>query len=75
MLITSGQLASTLFPATSMQIENLKSRFFQYKLSCITLYWSNILKLKLPIKLVGTGEKLENLEKFDIDAYVDKIFS
>jgi fused signal recognition particle receptor len=32
-------------------------------------------ELKLPIKLVGTGEKLENLEPFDVDAYVDKIFS
>ena len=32
-------------------------------------------ELKLPIKLVGTGEKLENLEPRDVDAYVDKIFS
>ena len=32
-------------------------------------------ELKLPIKLVGTGEKLENLEPFDVDSYVDKIFS
>ncbi|MBW7997080.1 MAG: signal recognition particle-docking protein FtsY [Candidatus Glassbacteria bacterium] len=32
-------------------------------------------ELKLPIKLVGTGEKLEDLEPFDVDAYVDKIFS
>ncbi len=32
-------------------------------------------ELKLPIKLVGTGEKLADLEPFDVDAYVDKIFS
>lgn len=31
-------------------------------------------ELKLPIKLVGTGEQVENLEPFDVDAYVNKIF-
>ena len=32
-------------------------------------------ELKLPIKLVGVGEKLEDLEDFDPQRYIDKIFS
>jgi fused signal recognition particle receptor len=32
-------------------------------------------QLGLPIKLVGVGEKLEDLEQFDPDRYVDKILS
>jgi fused signal recognition particle receptor len=31
-------------------------------------------KLDLPVKFVGVGEKLEDLEPFDPDAYVEALF-
>jgi len=32
-------------------------------------------KLELPVKFIGIGEKLEDLEPFDPDAYVDALFA
>ena len=32
-------------------------------------------KLALPVKFIGIGEKLEDLEPFDPDAYVDALFA
>jgi len=32
-------------------------------------------KLGLPVKFIGVGEKLEDLEPFDPDAYVDALFA
>src|SRR5207245_5018335 len=32
-------------------------------------------KLALPVKFIGVGEKLEDLEPFDPDAYVDALFA
>src|SRR5204862_3980543 len=32
-------------------------------------------KLDLPVKFVGVGEKLEDLEPFDPDAYVEALFA
>jgi len=32
-------------------------------------------ELGVPVKLVGTGEGLEDLEAFDADAFVDAIFA
>src|SRR5581483_5289525 len=32
-------------------------------------------KLGLPVKFVGVGEKLEDLEPFDPDAYVEALFA
>jgi len=29
----------------------------------------------LPVKLVGTGEELDDLESFDVDAFVDGVFA
>ncbi len=31
-------------------------------------------KLRLPIKYLGTGEKIENLQPFDARAFVDRLF-
>src|SRR5262249_46330647 len=31
-------------------------------------------KLNLPVKFVGVGEKLDDLEPFDADAYVEALF-
>jgi fused signal recognition particle receptor len=33
------------------------------------------MKLNLPVKFIGTGEKLEDLEAFSADAFVDGLFS
>ena len=32
-------------------------------------------KLGLPVKFIGVGEKLEDLEPFDPDTYVDALFA
>ena len=32
-------------------------------------------KLGLPVKFIGVGEKLDDLEPFDPDAYVEALFS
>ena len=32
-------------------------------------------ELGIPVKYIGIGEKIEDLQKFDADAYVEAIFN
>ena len=32
-------------------------------------------KLKIPFYFIGTGEKIENIEEFNKDSFIEKIFS